>query len=131
MRVEYHHPDDGDDPQPDPFRAADEALAREMGRWLATNYPRQYQLFHATVDHAKGFATLRMPMLMGGTNVYILHIPVLQEGPVSFAQEMKEAAGQLLERYRLARGRSFDQDDALQKIKETPRIGLENRAVPE
>lgn len=130
-RISYEQPDQGDDPLPDPFKNADIALAREMGKWLLENYPKQASLFHATINHAQGVATLRMPMLMGGTNVFILHIPMLQQGPTIFQMEMRQAAGELLERYGLPRGRNFDQDGALERIKQIPRIGLDQRPVPE
>ena len=131
MRVTYNHPDLGDDPQPDPWAQADIALAKEIGAWLKREYPTQYRLFNASVDHRQGVVALRMPLLTGGTNCYILHIPMLQQGPTVFAMEMREAAGQLLERYRLPRGKRFDADLALDKISSISRVGLDQRAVPE
>ena len=134
MRVSYEHPSLGDGPaEVDEYRDIDIALCKEMGAWLKKWYPKHYPIFHARVDHRPhvGIAELSIPRMMGAQNVYVLHTAALQRGPNAFHNLMKEATGQLLERFRLSRGRDFDEAGFLAAAEKIPWVGIEDRPIPE
>ncbi len=138
FKVKYVPPTrDPDDPEPeaDPYKGADEALQKEIGLVLARHFPKQVAMLFANrgtwTSHQRGIATLCLQALSGVGNVWILHIPVLQEGPNVLKQQVLQGAGELLERYRIERDRKSSMDAILQKIADTNPIGIENRPIPE
>ena len=135
MEIRYEDPSLGDVDEltkPDEFRAIDEALCAEIGRWLVKWYPKHYAIFSARVDHRPnvGIVEIKIPRLMGASNVYAIPTAAMQAGPNAFHNLMKEATGQLLERFRLSRGRGFDDAAFIEAASKVPWVGIEDREVP-
>lgn len=84
----------------DRFAAQDMAMARLIGEVLHENYPGYPWRIRSNL--AQGVAQISIPILMGETGGYVLHINHLDT--VSGAKKyVREAGGHILERYRIPR----------------------------
>ena len=128
-RLQYVHPDLGDDPQIDPFAGADMALATAIENFLQTNYPRQARYFDALVSHRTGVVTLSMPRLMGSTNCFVLHISRLKAYNL-FVADMHRGVGELLERFKLPRDHRFSIEKFAETAQRLPTTTLKDSEVP-
>ena len=101
VKVNYEHPDLGDDPRPDPHAYADIALAKRIGEVLQFHYPAHP--WYVEVEHVHGIAKVSIPALMGWTAYFVIHL-----GSLSVDPSMKivvKAGGEILERYKLPRNK--------------------------
>lgn len=122
----YYHPDLGDDPESDPFAAADVELTKKVAAVLQAyhgNVP-----FMAEVSHRQGLVTISIPTLMGNGACYAVHIKSLHSDPGMKA--IRNACGELLERFRLPRS-GFSPSDFAIAINSRPLFERMNGAVPE
>lgn len=127
MRAVYAHPDQGDEPQHDPFALADQAMVRKCGSFLLEHYAGHP--FRVDVSHQRGYIKVYLPEVMGSVNGFIIHMHMIKNH-VDFIRWMNTACGEILERYRLPRHR-FNRDDWRAAIAKAPIIGLQKAAVPE
>jgi len=95
----YQHPDLNDDPQPDPFVAADFALTRRIAEVIERHYFGQP--FSVKVSHEQGVVMIQIAPLMGSTNWWCVHIADLNTDPTMKA--IVRACGDILERYNIPR----------------------------
>lgn len=81
--------------------ANDFVMSKNMAEALHLKYPGH--LWAVTCEGSKGIATIRNLMLSGNYGV-ILKLPAIYSGS-SFEKDVIRAGGEILERYRLNRGR--------------------------
>lgn len=81
--------------------ANDFVMARNMAEALHRAYPGQ--LWAVTCEGAHGIATVRN-LLLSGQWGYVLKLPAIYSAS-SFEADVVRAGGEILERFRLARGR--------------------------
>lgn len=86
------------------LRAYEEGLCKTLFEKLWEHYPGYN--WQVKVDAKQGIATIRIPILMGPTLSYVLHLDKLASDPALRAVVM--AGGEILERWRISRGRRFD-----------------------
>lgn len=129
--IGYERPPLLEDGQTDPFEGIDKAMLKEVGRYIQEHHPRLWPWIHARADHSQGVLLLWFPKLMGDINRMIVHTERLDSGPAGFELGMRHAIGELLERYRLARDRTFNADVMREAIAKAPVIGLNAVSVPE
>lgn len=127
MKGHYIHPDLGDDPLPDSFALADQAMVKKIGAFLLEHYAGHP--FRADVSHERGYIKVYLPEVMGSVNGFVIHISAVKNH-VDFIRWMNRACGEILERYKLPRHR-FNRDDWRAAIAKAPIIGLQKAAVPE
>jgi len=84
--------------------ANDLVFAKEMAEALHAAYPNH--LWAVTCESEKGIATIRNMMLSGDWG-YILRLPTIYSMS-QFKHKVLHAGGEILERFRLARGRAND-----------------------
>ncbi len=115
------------------------ALAKGIELFLLEHYPAQVvhvdgkvcgHLIQAEVNHKQGIVVVSIPQLMGQINKFILKIDQLSVHS-AFVAGMHRAVGELLERYRLPRGKTFDHDLFAEAVDKAPLIGIDNAKVPE
>jgi hypothetical protein len=97
-RLEYQHPDRGDDPRPDFLKHADKALMLWAKRVIDQHYPGHFWRIEA--DHAQGILKLQIPAFMG-INWYVVPIDHLKTDPSMRA--VVRGCGEILERYNIPR----------------------------
>jgi hypothetical protein len=124
LRAGYDHPDKGDDPQHDPFAAADMRLARNVGAYLETNYPGHP--WAVSVQHAQGVLFITIPALLWNYK-YVVHLSDLKGDPGMKA--IGRAAGEILERLNLPRS-AFSQTQYLDALLSRPLVRRRNDPVP-
>jgi hypothetical protein len=78
----------------------DEWLAAQIFTVLLDHFPGHF--WQVQVRSEQGIARIRIPVLMGDTLGYTLHLDRLANDPGYKA--VKEAAGEILERWRIPRG---------------------------
>ncbi len=98
LREGYKHPDLADDPEHDPFKGADMALAKVMAVKADQHYPGFLWLCEA--DHRQGVAYVSIPGLTGQWK-YVIHIRELKSDPG--LRSVLRACGETLERFKLPR----------------------------
>lgn len=114
LRLAYEHPDLGDDPQEDPAAAADMALTARVADVIHRHYPDHF--WKIEVSHQAGIVMISIPALMN-SHAYILHIAKLDLR----LQRVVNAAGEILERYRIPRsGLRLGGDEFLAAFKANP-----------
>lgn len=84
--------------------ANDYVMAKNMAEALHRVYPNQ--LWAVTCEGKKGIATIRN-MYLSGNYGFVLRLPTIYSGS-DFERRVIMAGGEILERYRLKRGK-FDQ----------------------
>lgn len=107
----------------DPYRASDQAIADNMMKWLRREYPGH--LWGVVVDQAQGIAKFNIPILMGFDMWWTINLK-----KTDIVEGMAAGAGQILERYRLTRGR-FNLTEFLEARAQHSRLVIGNRPVPE
>lgn len=83
----------------DPYLARDLAMTKRIADTLERYYPGHPWMVQ--VSHASGIAYIKLPILMGRNQAYILHITTLNADP-SLRCVMR-AGGELLEKYKVPR----------------------------
>jgi glutathione S-transferase len=86
----------------DPYLQADLYLTKRIGEMLERHYAGHPWLVE--VSHAQGVAMISLPVLMGDRK-YVAHLYALKSDPNLLI--MKRFAGEILERYKIHRGK-FD-----------------------
>lgn len=81
--------------------ANDFVMSKNMAETLHRHYPGNQ--WAVTCEGSKGIATIRNLLLSGRYGV-ILKLPAIYSGS-SFDKEVMKAGGEILERYRMSRGR--------------------------
>jgi hypothetical protein len=102
--------------------AADLAAARNVRRILDTAYPGHD--WEVVADSAQGYVAFRIPALMGGNYAYLV------KGRDLAPAAVLKGGGELLERYRLPRGK-FDLDRFLETRAAHSILLDRSRKVPE
>lgn len=131
VRIGYERPPLLEDTEKDPYEGVDKALLREVARYIQEHHSRLWPWIRVRADHSQGILTIWMPKLMGDINRLVLHTKDLDSGPSSFQLAMRRGLGELLERYRLARDRTFNADVMREAISQMPLVGLHQLEVPE
>lgn len=90
------------------LNANDLILAKEMAEALHQAYPKH--LWAVTAEGEKGICTIRN-LALSGLWGYVLHIPKIYSMS-DFKRKVLRAGGEILERYRLARGMANDDNIA-------------------
>lgn len=111
-QMNYEPPGEGF--EHDPKKVADLALTKAIADALQIHYPGHPWLVE--VDSAQGVAFLSIPVLMGAQNRYVIHLDALKSDPTMKC--VMRGAGEILERYRIHRGKFSDSDflTALDKV---------------
>jgi len=123
-KFRYEHPDLDDDPQTDEFLNEDLDLSKRIAEFVDRHYPgHPWQI---EVMSQYGVVTVRNP-LMGSLNCYVCHTSALRHDPE--LRQLKEALGQIIERYGL-RNR-FDRDEFVAALANTPYFLRKDAKVPE
>ena len=127
-RAIYDHPDQGDNPQYDWYRAADAAWTKKVQRFLVENYGEHH--FCADIDSRQGVIKLYIPELMGAINGFILHM-YRMKNESDFDRELHRGCGQTLERFNIPRA-GFSRADFFTALTKRPLggQGLNNSIVP-
>jgi hypothetical protein len=81
--------------------ASEQALAKRISEKLQQHYPDHF--WAVTVDSRGGVATIRNLRLAGNWG-FVIHLKNIQDDPN--LRRVMQSGGELLERYRLHRGRS-------------------------
>gem|GEM_PF-5874365 len=110
----------------DPFYQRNMAMCRECLRLLSEFYPG-YD-WEVTADYDQGVVMIALPLLMGGTFKYVIHIDAVATAN-DMTKRVREAGGNILERFRLSRKGLImpEYQDALAKRGNLPRF----ESVPE
>lgn len=125
FRMAHQHPDMGDDPLEDLFKAADMSLVRQIGDILYSEYMQPWKV---EVSHRQGIVKIGIPELMGEDQWYVIKIRELETDP-SF-RLVRRAAGEVLERYRIPRMGKFSEFEFMEALKRHP-LGYRGAPVPE
>lgn len=119
----YEAPMDGDVAAVDPFKERDFEVARTMKKWLDREYPGH--LWACIADLRQGIVKFNIPILMGIDQWWVVNL-----GTHDVIDGLRMGAGQILERYRLPRGR-FHLASFLEARAKHSRLVLPTRKVPE
>lgn len=122
----YEHPDDDDDPFEDAHIGQDLALAKRVGEWKEREFPGHP--FRFEVNSGQGIVTVSIPALMGEINCYVIHVTDLYADP-SF-RRLREACGNLLERYGISRA-GYSRDDFAAAVSAKPVLFRRHEKVPD
>jgi hypothetical protein len=98
-RLGYAHPDQNDDPLPDPFMAADFGLTHKIAEVIERHYFGQP--FSVKVSHEQGIVQIQIAQLMGAIDWWVVHINDLQCDPNMRC--IVRACGEILERFNIPR----------------------------
>lgn len=104
-RLGYEHPDQNDEPRPDPFASADLDLTKKIAAIIDFHYLGQP--FLVKVSHEQGVVQIQIPALMGATNWFVIPIRYLKSDPGM--KHIVRGCGDILERYNIPRAH-FDRD---------------------
>ena len=106
MRVDTHHDTpDGGLSHEEAWRIASETdMARKIAECLQLYYPGH--AWEVTVDSRKGGAEMRIAILMTGAHCFFMRFDDIA-GPNDFNRVVRDAGGELLERFKIPRG-GFD-----------------------
>lgn len=107
----------------DPYFLRDRDTARLMSDWLEREYPGHKWV--TTSDIAQGVVYFNLAILMGTDKWWVVNLRTHD-----IIDGMKRGAGQLLERYKLPRGR-FDLDSFLEARAKHSRLLVPSRGIPE
>lgn len=106
----------------DPLQARDQEVAKTMMDWLEREYPGH--LWATRADHHQGVVMFNIPILMGLDEWWVVNLSTHD-----VIDGMRQGAGQILERYRLKRGR-FELDPFLEAREKHSRLLVPSRKVP-
>ena len=121
---QYEGPSDSDgNPAPDPWRAKDAEVVKTMMRWLEKHYPGH--LWGCVADLRHGIVKFNIPILMGVRHWWVVNLRTHD-----IVDGMRQGAGQILERYRLNRGR-FNLAQFLDARAQHSKLIVPSRLVPE
>jgi hypothetical protein len=107
----------------DPYKARDIAVARTMMAWLEKHYPGH--MWGCIADLAQGIVKFNIPILMGVSEWWVVNLRTHD-----VIDGMRIGAGQILERYRLPRGR-FHLASFLEARAKHSKLVVPSRKVPE
>jgi hypothetical protein len=107
----------------DPYEAKDHEIAQTMMRWLDREYPGHLWATHA--DTRQGIVKFNIPILMGVNQWWVVNLRTHD-----IINGMRAGAGQILERYRLRRGR-FQLAPFLEAREKHSALVMPGREVPE
>lgn len=128
VRVAYHAPGMVEiGAAVDHHKAADFEMTKRIGQTLAQHYPKI--CWGVRVDHAQGIAMVQIPELMGATGQYVLKLADLASDPGLKA--VVRAGGEILERFRLPRGRLKVDEGAYRLALQNKRVRSANDPFPE
>ena len=85
----------------DPHKGTDEFLCAAIFSVLFGSYPGHF--WEVKADAAQGIAIIRIPILMGSTLGYTLHLDKITS-PNDLKRAVIRAGGEILERWRIPRG---------------------------
>lgn len=106
----------------DPFKAKDFEAAKTMSDWLQREYPGHF--WACIADLRQGIVRFNIPVLMGMEKWYVINIHTHD-----IIDGLKKGAGEILERYRMGRGR-FVLDEFLTARAKYGRLALPFRKIP-
>lgn len=106
----------------DPYKAKDLEIAGTMHRWLERHYPGH--LWGCVADSRQGIVKFNIPILMGLQQWWVVNLRTHD-----IIDGMRQGAGQILERYRLDRGR-FNLDQFLDARAKHSALVVPSRKVP-
>lgn len=119
----YEAPADGDGGiAADPFKAKNAEVAATMMKWLQQFYPGYP--WGCVADLAQGIVKFNIPILMGMQDWWVVNLRTHD-----IIDGLRIGAGQILERYRLRRGR-FELDPFLDARAKHSALVMPNRKVP-
>lgn len=121
----YAHPDMGDDPQHDPFQAADIALTKQIAAVIEFHYPGHP--WFVNVSHEDGIVQISLPALMGPRWKHVVHIWRLKSDPGM--RSIVRACGEILERFGLPRNR-YSHSDFRAALAQRPIAFSRNAPIP-
>lgn len=99
MVAKYEAPANANgDKADDPYRQRDYEAAKLMSNWLMREYPGHFWATRS--DIKQGVVMFSLPVLMGVDEWFVINLET-----TDIVQGMKQGAGEILERYRLPRGR--------------------------
>lgn len=107
----------------DPYKERDIEVAGTMMKWLNKHYPGH--MWGCISDIAHGIVKFNIPILMGVTDWWVINLRTHD-----VIDGMRQGAGQILERYRIPRGR-FQLAPFLEARAKHSKLVLPNRKVPE
>lgn len=122
----YEHPDLDDDPQEDPHVTQDLILSKRIAEWKEREFPGHP--FEFEVDSGQGVVLVSLPALMGPMNRYVVHVTDLYADP-GF-RRLREACGNLLERYGISRA-GYSRDDFAAAVSARPVLFRRHEDVPD
>jgi hypothetical protein len=111
----YSHPDQGDDPGPDPFVEADFLLTRQIAEVIERHYFGQP--FQVVVSHRDGIVKINIPALMGSIHWYVVHIAQLHSDPQM--KSIVRGCGDILERFNIPRT-AYDREEYIAAVQSVP-----------
>jgi hypothetical protein len=106
----------------DQYKEQDLAIAKTMMSWLERHFPGH--LWGCVSDIKQGIVKFNIPILMGFNNYYVVNLATHD-----ICDGMAKGAGEILERYRLPRGR-FELDPFLEAREKHSCLVLPSRKVP-
>lgn len=106
----------------DPYKEKDREVAATMMRWLEKHYPGH--LWGTVADLAQGIVKFNIPILMGYDKWWVINLRTHD-----IVDGMRMGAGEILERYRLTRGR-FNLVEFLEARAQHSRLVMPSRKVP-
>lgn len=107
----------------DPYKQQDLAVAATMMKWLNKHYPGH--LWGCVADLRQGIVKFNIPILMGFDKWFVVNLRTHD-----IVDGLRLGAGEILERYRLNRGR-FDLGQFLEAREKHSRLIVASREVPE
>lgn len=81
--------------------AAEKRFGEDVLAILEQHYPSHF--WYVVTDFRQGIAHISIPILMGPTQKYVLHLDRISD-PTRLANAVKDAGGEILERFRIPRG---------------------------
>ena len=114
-KFSYEQPGLGEIDERDPFQAADLTLAGRVADAIQRHYPGHPWMIE--VSHEQGVVMISIP-LFTGRHKHVIHIKTLKSDPA--LRKCINAAGEILERYRIPRNR-FNVDDFLTSLDGIPK----------
>jgi hypothetical protein len=106
----------------DPFKAKNAEVAATMMQWLQKHYPGYP--WGCVADLAQGIVKFNIPILMGMQDWWVVNLRTHE-----VVDGMRKGAGQILERYRLRRGR-FELNPFLDARAKHSALVVPGRKVP-
>jgi hypothetical protein len=106
----------------DPYKEQDIAIAKTMMAWLEKHFPGH--MWGCVSDIKQGIVKFNIPIIMGVCDWYVINLRT-----TDIIKGLSVGAGQILERYRLPRGR-FELDPFLEAREKYSSLVVPSRKVP-